>query len=361
MLSKKVNVALIGFGMSGRVFHGPIIDSMPEFNLAKIYTTNPESIRLISRLYPQTSIVSDVGEIMKDESIHLVIVASPNSSHFATAKEAIISEKHVVVEKPFTVTSKEADNLIALSKKYGRLLSAYHNRRWDSDFKTVKKVVESKLLGNLSECEMHFDRFRNCVKKNSWREECAPGSGIVYDLGSHLADQAMVLFGLPESIYSDIRIQRPEGEADDSFEIILGYKNLKVTLKAGMLIRGELPKYILLGDKGSYIKYGMDTQEADLAAGLTPNTKRYWGKEPEDIYGTISTTINDINITGKVESESGDYRDYYRGILDSIKTKKPAEVSSLEARNVIRLLELARESSKNKCTIEVKSQDGCIL
>jgi len=360
-LENRINTALIGFGLSGRVFHAPLIASMPEFNLSKIYTTNPDSIKTIKALYPKTSVVSEVGEAMKDESIHLVIVASPNISHFTTAREAIISEKHVVVEKPFTVTSKEADNLIALSKKYGRILSAYHNRRWDSDFKTVKRVIESTLLGNLAECEMHFDRFRSCVKENAWREECAPGSGILYDLGSHLVDQALVLFGLPDSIFADIRIQRPEGKADDCFEIVMGYKGLKVTLKAGMLVRGELPRYILLGDKGSYIKYGMDIQAADLEAGRTPHTRVLWGKEPEELHGTINTTVNGLNIAGKVESEIGDYREYYADIHKAVSLKGTAAVSPVDARNVIRLLELAKESSKSKCTLEVNAKDGYIL
>jgi scyllo-inositol 2-dehydrogenase (NADP+) len=359
-LEKGINVALIGFGLSGRVFHAPIIASMPEFNLSKIYTTNPESIELIKVLYPKTSIVSDVGEIMKDEDIHLVVVASPNTSHFATAKEAIISEKHVIVEKPFTVNSKEADNLIALSKKYGITLSVYHNRRWDSDFKTVKKVVESKLLGNLVECEIHYDRFKNCIKENAWREECTPGSGVLYDLGSHLLDQAIVLFGLPDSINADIRIQRPEGKVDDSFEIVMEYKGLKVTLKSGTLVRGELHKYVLLGDRGSYIKYGMDVQAADLEGGITPAAKKFWGKEPEELYGTINTTVNGLNITGKVESEIGDYREYYIDICRSIRQNETAAVSPSDARNVIRLLELANESSKSKHAIEVKSKDGLI-
>jgi len=360
-LENRINVALIGFGLSGRVFHAPLIACMPEFNLSKIYTTNPDSIRRIKELYPKTSIASDVGEVMKDESIQLVIVASPNISHFTTAKEAIISEKHVVVEKPFTVISKEADNLIALSRKYGRILSVYHNRRWDSDFKTVRRVVESRLLGDLAECEIHFDRFRNCVKENAWREECAPGSGILYDLGSHLVDQAIVLFGLPDSIFADVRIQRTEGKVDDSFEIIMGYKGLKVTLKAGMLVRCELPRYILLGDKGSYIKYGMDIQEADLGSGFTPVNKQPWGKEPEKNYGTINTTVNGLNIAGKIESEIGDYREYYADIYKAISWKEAAAVSPVDARNVIRLLELANESSRNRCTIDVKTQDGYVV
>lgn len=360
-MNNRINVALIGFGLSGRVFHAPIIASMPEFNLTKIYTTNKESIRTIKMLYPKTSIVSDPGEIMKDEGIELVVVASPNTSHFAIAKEAIISEKHVIVEKPFTVNSKEADNLIAISKRYGRVLSVYHNRRWDSDFKTVGRIVESGLLGSLAECEIHFDRFRNCVKENAWREECSPGSGVLYDLGSHLVDQAVVLFGLPDSITADIRLQRPEAKVDDNFEIIMNYKGLKVTLKSGMLVRAELPRYILLGEKGSFIKYGTDVQARHLEEGILPIGGKHWGKEPEELYGTINTTINGINISGRVESETGDYREYYKNVYRAVKQEENSAVSPVDARNVIRLLELANESSKNRRSIEINVNEGYIV
>lgn len=360
-MDNRINVALIGFGLSGRVFHAPIIAGMPEFNLAKIYTTNTQSISTIRELYPKTSIVSDPGEIIRDEGIELVVVASPNTSHFNLTREALISEKHVVVEKPFTVNAREADNLITLAKRCGRILSVYHNRRWDSDFKTVKKVIGSGLLGNLAECEIHYDRFRNCVKENAWREECNPGSGILYDLGSHLVDQAVVLFGLPDRITADIRVQRPGAKVDDSFELILEYGKLKVTLKSGMLVRGELPKYILLGDKGSYIKYGMDVQAGHLLEGKAPAGCKDWGKEPEELYGTINTTVNGLNIEGKVESEIGDYREYYLDIYRAVRQKSDATVSPVEARNVIRLLELAGESSRNKHSIEIQVKDRYII
>ena len=360
-MEKKINVAIIGFGLSGRVFQAPLLTSIPEFNLSKIYTTNPEAIRKVRELYPTAAVASDIGEVMKDESIQLVVVASPNTSHYSTAREALISEKHVVVEKPFTVNSKEADNLIALSRKCGRVLSVYHNRRWDSDFKTVKNVVESGLLGKLAECEIHYDRFRSCVKENAWREECNPGSGVLYDLGSHLVDQALVLFGIPDGIFAEVRLQRPGAKVDDSFEIVLCYKELKVTLKAGMLVRGEVPKYLLFGDKGSFIKYGMDVQEEALKAGFTPNTMQNWGKEPEELYGTINTTVNGVNIIGKVESEIGDYREFYNNIYKAVRNEENAAVSPVEARNVIRLLELAGESASERRTLEVREKDGVIL
>ncbi|MGE5631642.1 MAG: Gfo/Idh/MocA family oxidoreductase [Caulobacteraceae bacterium] len=359
-MNPKINTALIGYGLSGKVFHAPVITSTSGFSLSKIYTTKPESIRSAKKAYPQAAIVSDIGDILNDENINLVIVASPNTSHFSVAKEALISEKHVIIEKPFTVTSDEADNLIALAKRYGRVLSVYHNRRWDSDFSTVKKVIESRLLGNLVECEMHFDRFRSNIKENAWREECLPGSGILYDLGSHLLDQAQVLFGIPDSITADIRIQRPDAKVADNFEILLNYSGLKVTLKAGMLVGGKLPRYILLGDKGAFIKCGSDVQEPDLRAGLTPLTKNDWGREPEENHGEICTNLNGLNIKGKIESEAGDYRNFYINIYKAVTGKEELAVKPEQARNVIRLIELAEESSRNKRTIEIKKDKGLI-
>lgn len=360
-MEKRINVALIGFGLSGRVFQAPIIASVPELNLSRVYTTNSEAGKIVRELYPGAVVSDDIGSVMKDESIQLVVVASPNTSHFTTAKEALISEKHVVVEKPFTVTSKEADNLIALAKKYDRILSVYHNRRLDSDFRTVRKVLDSGLLGQLAECEIHYDRFRCNIKENAWREECNPGSGMLYDLGPHLIDQALVLFGIPDSIYADIRKQRTGARVDDSFEVVLGYKGLKVTLKSGMLVRGNIPRYMLFGDKGSFVKYGMDVQEEALKAGYAPYMQPSWGKEPEELYGTIDTTINGLDISGKVESETGDYRDYYRNIYRAVMHKEEVLVKPMEARNVIRLLELAGESAGEGSIIRIEARDGVII
>lgn len=360
-MEKKINVALIGFGLSGRVFQAPIIASVPEFSLSKVFTTNPEAARQVKELHPGAMVTEDIGVVMKDEGIQLVVVASPNTSHYTIAKEALLSEKHVVVEKPFTVTSKEADNLIALAKKYDRILSVYHNRRLDSDFRTVRKIAASGLLGKLSECEIHYDRFRSSIKQNTWREESTPGSGVLYDLGSHLVDQAMVLFGIPDTIYADIRLQRAGAKVDDSFELILSYKDLKVTLKAGMQVRGDIPKFMLFGDRGSFIKYGEDVQEDALKAGYAPYMLPSWGIEPEEIYGTINTTVNGLDIKGRVTSEKGDYRDYYRNIYRAVRNKEEVLVKPVEARNVIRLLELANDSAREGRIVRIEARDGVIV
>ena len=352
-MKKVIKTAIIGFGMSGRVFHSPIITSLENLNLAKIYTTNTESIKAIEKLYPNTMPVSKVEEILLDETIELVVIASPNTHHFSLAKEAIMAGKHIVIDKPFTVTSAEADELICLAKEQGRIMSIFQNRRWDSDFKTLKKVVDSDLLGNLVECEIHMDRYRNYIKDRAWREDDIPGSGVLFDLGSHLIDQALTLFGIPNAITADLRMQRQVAKTTDNFELILHYNKLKVTLKSGMLVRAALPHFILLGENGSFAKYGVDIQEEDLKAGLTPFTKNNWGEEPEELYGTICTTANGLDINGKVKSEKGDYREYYLNIYDAIVEKGDLAVTPQQGRNIIRLIEYAIESNQKKCTINI--------
>ncbi|MBS4538623.1 Gfo/Idh/MocA family oxidoreductase [Clostridium sp. D2Q-11] len=341
---QKINVAIIGFGLSGRAFHAPIIHSMDKFNLKKIYTKNQSSKELINDLYNSVEVVEDTSLIFEDETIDLVVIATPNTLHFELAKESLISGKHVIVEKPFTVTSKEADHLIEIAKREERVISVYQNRRFDSDFKTIQKILDKGWLGNLVEYEAHFDRFRNYFK-DAWKEKDLPGSGIVYDLGSHLIDQALCLFGLPNEIYGDIRNQRKGARVEDNFEIILYYNELKVTLKAGMLVKEDLPRYILLGDKGSFIKSGMDVQEGHLREGKLPFKEVNWGIEEERKWGIINSTIDGINVRGKVESEKGDYREYYNNIYDAIVNDKPLLVTAEDGRNIIKVIELAMESN----------------
>ncbi|HYE11120.1 MAG TPA: oxidoreductase [Patescibacteria group bacterium] len=352
-MNRIIKTAIIGYGMAGSIFHSPILSSMNNFDLVKIYTTNTDSIKAIERLYPDTMVVSDVKEILSDETIELVVIASPNTHHFSLAKEALLAGKHVVVDKPFTVTSAEADELICFAQKQNKMMSVFQNRRWDSDFKTLKKVVDSGLLGTLVECEIHMDRYRNYIKDRAWREDDIPGSGVLYDLGSHLIDQALILFGTPNAITADLRMQRQVAKTTDSFELILHYNKLKVTLKSGMLVRAALPHFILLGENGSFVKYGVDVQEGDLKAGLTPLNKANWGEEPEELYGTICTTANGLDVKGKVKSEKGDYREYYTNIYDVLVHKDELIVTPQQGRSTIRLIEYAMESNQKKCTVNI--------
>ena len=286
--------------------------------------------------YPDTEVVADVNDIINDPMIELVIIATPNELHLPLATQALLAGKQVVVDKPFTIHSAEADTLIALAAKQGRMLSVFQSRRFDSEFRTLQKVIASGVLGKIVELESRYDRFRNYLKPNAWREETVPGAGILYDLGSHLIDQSLVLFGLPAAVTADIRIQRAGGKVDDNFELILHYPDLKVTLKSGMLVRTLLQRFALMGTEGMYIKFGMDVQEEALKAGFTPLSKPNWGVEPPEIWGTINTTVNGLHIEGKVESEKGDYTDYYRNIYDVLTGKEALIVTAPQARNVIR-------------------------
>ncbi|WP_139902123.1 oxidoreductase [Clostridium thermarum] len=348
---ERINVGLIGFGMSGRVFHAPILEAVHGLRLRKIFERKEENINIIREKYPQTIIVDNVDSLFNDENIHLVVVASPNTLHYDLARRALESGKHVVVEKPFTVTAYEAEALIDLAKRKGKLLTVYQNRRWDSDFLTVKKIIEDGLLGSIVEYEAHFDRFRDYFK-NNWREKDIPGSGILYDLGSHLIDQALSLFGEPSEVFGNTLIQRQGGETVDNFEIILKYPDKKVTLKSGMLVREPLPHFIVLGTKGSFIKYGMDVQEEDLKKGLSPKDSDDWGREPENLWGTINTDINGIHFVGKIESLLGDYRRFYENVYNALLGKEDLAVKPKQALNTIKVIEMAMRSNREKRWIE---------
>ncbi|WP_238395806.1 oxidoreductase [Pontibacter pudoricolor] len=347
-----INVGLLGFGMSGRLFHAPFISNVAGLNLQKIKASRPESIALARQRYPETMIVETVEAIFEDEMIDLVVIATANPTHYSLAKAALLAGKHVLVDKPFTVSSSEADALITLAKEKQKVLSVYQNRRWDSDFKTVKKVLEANLLGKLIEYEAHFDRFRGELKKDTWKEENLPGAGILYDLGAHLIDQALVLFGEPQQVYADIKTQRTGSQVPDYFEVVLFYGNLKAILKAGMLVRETGPHFMLHGTKGSFIKYGMDVQESDLKAGSFPTAvATNWGREPEELWGTLNTELNGLHFNGKIESETGDYTGLYQNVYNAIVGREEFEVKPEQARNTIRIIELAMQSSREKRTI----------
>jgi scyllo-inositol 2-dehydrogenase (NADP+) len=355
-LKKIINTGIIGFGIGGNTFHAPVIATTEGLNISSIRARKETEVTLAKQRYPDAIITTDADDIINDPAIELVVIATPNSSHHSLAKQALLAGKHVVVDKPFTITSTDAADLIHIAKKQGRVLSVHHNRRYDSDFKTIQKILHAGLLGRLVEFESHYDRFRNFLKPNAWREKDEPGAGILYDLGAHLIDQPLVLFGLPDAITADIRVQREGTKATDNFELVLHYPNLKVTLKAGMLVSQALPRYILLGDKGSFIKYGLDVQEAALKAGLTPLTKTDWGIEPENVWGNLFTELNGTTFSGKVQSEPGDYRDYYRNIYNAIINGAALDVTAVHAYNIIRVIELAVQSNEERRTVDCTNE-----
>lgn len=351
-MDKIINVGLIGFGVGGQIFHAPILTTVNGLKLKKIRAEKPAQVSVAQENYPDAAVVRTSDEIFDDPDIELVVITTPNTAHFLLAKQALQAGKHVVVDKPFTISTKEADELIALADKKKLILSVYQSRRFDSDFYTIKKIIDNKLLGEIVELESRYDRFRNYLKPNAWREEDEPGSGILYDLGVHLADQAQILFGLPIAVTADIRIQRKGGKANDNFELILHYPTIKVTLKGGMLVREPLPRFILLGNNGSFVKYGLDVQEEALKAGFNPETKSGWGIEPESIWGTINTEINGQHFIGKIHSEQGNYANFYLNIYNAISGKEALIVTAMQARNNVRIIELAIQSQQERRTVD---------
>jgi len=340
-MNRPIGTALLGYGLSGQFFHAPFLKGMEEYAITDVWVQRPERAEEVRSqgLNPNTNL----EEILKSEAVELVVITVPNGMHADLAKRALRAGKHVVLEKPMTITSREADDLIEEARKCDRKLSVFHNRRWDSDFLTVRKLVKERALGRLVEFESHFDRYRPAVK-DMWREQPGLGTGLLYDLGPHLIDQALALFGLPEALFADLRIQRSEAKTIDAFELILFYGELKVTLKVGCLVREPLPRFILMGERGSFIKYGLDVQEDALRKGAKPIGAEDWGKEPDSMWGHLHADVAGTAVRGRVESESGDYSAYYRQLADAIRNGGPLPVEGVDGRNVIRLIELAMES-----------------
>ena len=343
----QLSVGLIGYGMAARTFHAPVIESLPNLRLKKVVERHTNEAR---KRYPWVEVVPDATALLQDEEINLVVVATPNITHFDLARQSLIANKHVVVEKPFTITSGQAQELIDLARQQNRVISVNHNRRWDGDFQTVKKLLEGRLLGRLVEYESHYNRFRNYPRPNAWREEEVAGSGILFDLGSHLIDQAQVLFGVPQMITSDVRVQRDFAKINDNFELILHYDDLKVTLKAGMLVREQSPRFILHGTEGSFVKHGFDPQEEALKLGFIPSETN-WGIEPRQQWGTLITQVGGLDLEGQVRTIAGCYQSFYQNIADVIGGRAELAVKPEEARNTVRIIELAMESSEQKRTV----------
>jgi predicted dehydrogenase len=347
-VANPLNVGLIGFGLAGRVFHAPLIHANPDLRLTHIVQRHGNEA---GKKYPQAKLLHNADEVFTEKSIDLVVIATPNSSHFELAAKALRAGKHVVVDKPFTITSADADELIALSHKMGRVLSVFQNRRWDGDFLTVRQILDAKRLGRLAEYESRFDRFRPALKPGAWREEAIPGSGVLFDLGAHLIDQAIVLFGRPQGIFADLRSQRDQSVAVDSFEVHLAYPALKVTLKAGSLVCEPSPRFTLYGTQGSYLKFGLDPQEEALKQGASP-AQPHWGIEPKEAWGTL-TNCNANLAREKHPTLAGCYPEYYKNIYGAITGIKELAVKPEEAREIIRLIELAEQSAREKRVVPV--------
>lgn len=345
-----ITVGLASYGMSGLVFHAPLLAASPHFTLTKVLERRSEKSK---DRYPEVEVVKDFADLLQDELVELIVINTPNALHFEMGQQALRAGKHVVMEKPFTVTAQEASELTTLAKEQNRFLTVFQNRRWDGDFRTVQQIVTQKLLGKLVYYEAHYDRFRNYVEANTWKEETGPGSGLLYNLGSHMIDQALVLFGPPHAITAHIGTQRPGSKIDDYYDITLHYPDLIASIKSSYLVREAGPRYILHGTEGSFQKYGIDPQEEALKAGQLPGGPA-WGQESPTDWGKLNTQLNGLHFTGTLETLPGSYPAFYNNVYEAIREGRELQVKPEEAALGIRLIELARQSSAEKRTVLVE-------
>lgn len=344
---RKINVALCSFGMSGWVFHAPFLQQHPGFHF---YGVLERSKNLAAGKFPEVITFRSLDALLEDKNIDLVIVNTPNATHYEFAKKALLAGKHVVVEKPFTVDPAEAEELISLASRQQKKLAVYQNRRWDSDFLTVSAVARQGVLGEIVEAEFHFDRYKPELSPKLHKETPGPGAGALYDLGSHLVDQALHLFGMPEAVFADIRIVRPVSQVDDYFELLLYYPSLRVRLKGTYLTREALPAYSLQGSQGSFIKSRADVQEAALQAGIQPGSEG-WGIEPGEERGLLHTTINGNRVRERIDTVPGNYMNFYNGLHESITSAAATPVPAEDGLKTIRVIKAAFESNEQKKVI----------
>ncbi|RYZ72622.1 MAG: oxidoreductase [Proteobacteria bacterium] len=328
----QIRVGLIGFGLSGKVFHAGLLKHHSAYVITTVSSSRPNDVHAV---LPSARVVTTPEKLIASEDVDLVINCSPNSHHFSLSALALESGKHVVIEKPFVNTSEEGRKLISIAKKSNRVLSVFHNRRWDGDFLTISKLFREGKLGKIKHFESHFDRLRPKVRAERWREQAGDGSGIWFDLGAHLLDQTLQLFGEPDTISADIVLQRDGATTDDFFHVILQYGEMRAILQSSPFT-DQTPRFQVFGDKGSFLKFGLDPQEDQLRSGLSPHDVAF-GVDP----------------ASDVVTERGQYLKFYDELALAITMGKKTPVTAESALRVIELIELGFESSKLKRTLQV--------
>jgi scyllo-inositol 2-dehydrogenase (NADP+) len=363
MAEREIGVGVIGYGLGGRVFHAPFVSAVPGLKLVTIMQRKGDEAE---KAYPATKISRSLEEVLADKSIELVVVSTPNETHFALAKKVLEAGKHVVIDKPFAPTSAEALELGRVAKTKELLAIPFHNRRWDGDFLTVKKLLAESAIGRLVTFESHFDRFRPVQRENTWKEAENPANGMLFDLGPHLVDQVLTLFGPPDAITASVRADRDQTAIEDAFDITLHYpgkngKGMLAHCRTSYLACDNAPRFLLHGTKGSFKKHGLDPQEPALVGGAKVpqlGSPEVWLREKESAWGklTVAPVPSDpaMLVEHHVKTEPGDYRGFYANVRDAILGTAPLAVTSEDGYRVSKLLEMARESSKAGCTLKVE-------
>jgi scyllo-inositol 2-dehydrogenase (NADP+) len=333
-----VNVALFGYGLAGANFHAPLVAVEPRLRIARVVTSRKQEV---AQVFPDAIVSTDADSVLSSDDVDLVVIATPNKTHAPLARDALLAGKHVVVDKPFVPDAAEGADLIALALDRKRMLTVFHNRRWDADFLTVARLIREGRVGEINHAEFRWDRFRLGIREG-WKELPSEGTGLLADLGPHLIDQALLLFGPPDTITGDIALQRAGTLVDDYFELTLHYAAKRVILSASTLIPEARPRFAVHGNEGSFIKYGIDPQEDWMRAGKRPSDKGY-GIEPTAAHGTLT------GVNGRrqpVPSERGDWPTFYKQVADAIVDGAPPPVDPADALTGLKIIEAALRSAR---------------
>ncbi|MCU0401766.1 MAG: Gfo/Idh/MocA family oxidoreductase [Algoriphagus sp.] len=336
-MTPPIRTALVGYGSVAEKMHAPLLEVCPDLNFVAVVERNGDRC---AEKYPNVKTFRNLEALLEADMADLICITTPNEYHFPMAKQCLLAGKHVVVDKPVTIFAKEAEELEQIAREKGLICSVFHNRRYDGDYRTLQKLVAEQTLGRLVYLESHFDRFRPQVSEN-WREKEVPGNGITFDLGSHLIDQVVLLFGKPKAIFADIQKQRKNAIADDYFDISLFYEGFKARVTAGVLVNVPTPKFLLLGEKGSYQKFFLDVQEQAFKDGKKPGGEN-WGVDPEERWGKLYLE----NETRALPTEKGDYRIFYQNVADAITQGTPLQVTLPQTITVLKLIEASFRSAK---------------
>jgi len=340
-----IPVALAGYGFAGQVFHAPVLSAVPGLRLAAVASSQPAKV---AADWPGVPVLPDLAAVLAAHpEVRLVVVAAPNAAHFDLAKAALAAGRHVVVDKPFTLDAAQARELVALAERQGVMVSVYQNRRFDADFLTLRRLLEQGHVGRPVYFESHFDRFRPDVRAR-WREQAVPGAGLWVDLGAHLVDQALQLFGRPDTLQLDTAALRDGAQVEDYFHAVLRYHQgprapLRVVLHATTLAADPAPRYVLHGTRGSYVKHGVDVQEDLLRGGARPGGAG-WGVDPSEGRLTLIGDAGRPEATA-VPNLPGDYVRYYAMVRNAILGEAPPPVTPQEAVDLMELLDLGRQSA----------------
>ncbi len=347
---KIINTAIIGYGLSGKVFHAPFLEKNPGFNLHTIVSSGNEA----QERYPNTQIATDFEEVLKNPSIKLIVICTPHYLHVEQAEKALEAGKHVVIEKPVALKSDDFVRLMEIAKKTNRFIFPYHNRRWDGDFMTIKKIIREKLLGKLVTFESRFDRYNPDITRAEWRYIREDGGGNLFDLGTHLIDQAVVLFGKPKSVFCLLYQQREGSKVNDSFDLKLIYPKLTASLRASVFVKENGPRFEAHGTLGSYVKYGLDRQESHLKGGLAVDNPRL-GLEPRLCYGIIDSTVKNIKDENrwKYPTVPGNYMGFYDDVLAVLEGKKEPAVTPEDALLNLWIIEAAFKSNEERRIVDL--------